>query len=222
MRAAGCLQDRLRPPSALRPAPVYAFEQHRQLRLRQRHSAVGSLRPDEAAALKALGQQAQAVAAPPQHLDHVAAPATEHEHVAAEGIFGQRHLYLRGQTVHASAHLGDAGGQPNPGACWQSDHGSRRANNSVSVATSTWPSSRNWAWPTLSTMTPDGPLARVAGAGGVSTTVTANNWLGALTSSPASVPKRLRQLNSWLVLIFNSRSATPMRLGPRCAPRRRA
>jgi hypothetical protein len=41
------------------------------------------LRPDEAPALQALGQQHQALAVEPQHLEDVAAPAAEDEDVAA-------------------------------------------------------------------------------------------------------------------------------------------
>jgi hypothetical protein len=76
-----------------RPTPVDAFEQHRQLCLRS-DTAVGGLRPDEAPALKPLGQQAQTITTPPQHLEHVAAPPPKHEHVAAERVFGQRRLHL--------------------------------------------------------------------------------------------------------------------------------
>lgn len=84
------LQARLRALRALRAVPADAIEQHRQLRLGERHAAAGCVRPDEVAVFEALGEQAQAVAAPPQHLDDVAAPAEEDEDVAGEWILGQR------------------------------------------------------------------------------------------------------------------------------------
>ena len=54
----------LRTPSPRRHAPVDAFQQHRQLRRRQRHRAFFRLRPDEAAFLEPLGEQAQTLAIP--------------------------------------------------------------------------------------------------------------------------------------------------------------
>src|SRR5215210_1185733 len=48
------------------PAPVDAFEQHRQLRRSQRHRAGGRLRPHEAAAFQAFGKQAQPVSVIPE------------------------------------------------------------------------------------------------------------------------------------------------------------
>ncbi len=44
-------------PAARRHAPVDAFEQHGQLRRRQRHAAGTGLRPNEASAFQSLGQQ---------------------------------------------------------------------------------------------------------------------------------------------------------------------
>jgi len=49
-------KGRRRLPNAHRLAPVDAFEQHRQLGLRQRDRAAGELRPDETAQLQTLGQ----------------------------------------------------------------------------------------------------------------------------------------------------------------------
>ena len=79
------LQRRRRLPGANRLALVYAFEQHRQLGLCQRDGAAAGLRPDEAAPLQPLGQQAKPVAGPPQQFDDIATAATEHEHVAVKG-----------------------------------------------------------------------------------------------------------------------------------------
>jgi hypothetical protein len=55
-------QRRRRP---LRAPPVDPFEQHRQLRPRQRHRPAVSLRPHETSTLEPLRQQAQPVA--PRH-----------------------------------------------------------------------------------------------------------------------------------------------------------
>jgi hypothetical protein len=59
------------------------------------------LRPDEASALKSLGQQHQALAVEPQHLDDVAVPTAEDEYVTFERVFGQCGLHQRGQAVEA-------------------------------------------------------------------------------------------------------------------------
>lgn len=108
------------------------------MRLRQCYAATVGLRPDEAAAFKMLGQQAQVVTAPPLHLDNVPAQASEQEHAAAARICGQRRLRLGRQSVHAS-------GQPDFGACRLAGHGKSRASNSANVAASTCLSRRSWA-----------------------------------------------------------------------------
>jgi hypothetical protein len=51
-------------PGARRHAPVNAFQQHRQLRRRQRYRAFFCLRQDEAAFFKLLGEEAKALAGP--------------------------------------------------------------------------------------------------------------------------------------------------------------
>ena len=75
--------------------------------------AFSGLWPDEAAALKTLGEEAAAIAVPPKQLDQITAPATEDEDMTREWIGGEFLLNDRGQTVEATAHVGHAGGQPN-------------------------------------------------------------------------------------------------------------
>lgn len=96
--------------------PVEAFEQHGQLRRREVDFAVTDGRPDEAAALQALDEQAQAIFVGPQQLYHVAAAATEDKQVSAERIVVEHALYARRQAIEAIAHVGDAGDQPDAGA----------------------------------------------------------------------------------------------------------
>src|SRR5580698_1857198 len=72
----------------LRPAPVDAFEQHRQLRPCQQDRAARGLRPDEMSAFQTLLKQTQAVAIEPQNLDRVAAASAEDEHMAGVRLHG--------------------------------------------------------------------------------------------------------------------------------------
>lgn len=108
-REYGSCLDLRRPGGALRVTPVDAFEQHRQLRSRQRHTPVlGGLGPHEASRLQTLAEQAHPVAIEPQHLDAITAAATEHEHVPTERIRLQAYLYLGRQAVEPAAHVGHA------------------------------------------------------------------------------------------------------------------
>ena len=66
--------------------PVYAFQQHRQLRRRQMNLAVTGHRPDEAPAFQPFSEQAQAVPVRPQHLYHVATTPPEDEQMPAERV----------------------------------------------------------------------------------------------------------------------------------------
>jgi hypothetical protein len=68
-------------------SPVNAFQQHRQLRGRQRNpSGVGD-RPLEVAVLQPLAEQAQALPVEPKQLDQAAAFAAKGEQGAAERVF---------------------------------------------------------------------------------------------------------------------------------------
>ncbi len=124
----------LRLPGAHGSSPVDAFEQHRQLRCREMHRAVGRLRPHEATALQALGVQIHSVAAPPQELHQIAALAAKHKHIARERSLAERRLHDRRQPVHALSHVGNAGGDPHARARGQRDHRSARTIASICCA----------------------------------------------------------------------------------------
>ena len=98
------------------------FEQIAELRRRDRHRAVSRRRPDEAAALQPLGEQAHALAVVPEHLDQTAATAAEHEQMAAVRIALELLLDQQRQAVEALAHVGVAGRQPHPHAARDRDH----------------------------------------------------------------------------------------------------
>ena len=104
----------LRRPGSLRPAPVDAFQKHRQLRASQTNGAFGSLRPDESSSLQTLGKQTKAVAVEPQQLDDVTAASTKNEDVTGERLLLKHRLHLRTETLEAAPHVGHAGGDPYP------------------------------------------------------------------------------------------------------------
>jgi hypothetical protein len=108
----------LRRPGPLRPAPVDAFQQHRQLRTRQTNGPFCSLRPDESSSFKTLGKQTQPVTIEPENLHHVATASSENEDVTGERLLVEHRLHLRAQTVEATPHVGHAGCEPDlrPGA----------------------------------------------------------------------------------------------------------
>ncbi len=72
-------------------------------------------RPHEAALLEAFGEQAQPVTIGPQYFHHFATAAPEDEDMPGERVILQRVLHLRGQTVEATTHIGDASDDPDSG-----------------------------------------------------------------------------------------------------------
>lgn len=54
------------------------------------------------------------------HRPHEAAP--EDEDMPGERVTSQRVLHLRGQTVEATTHIGDASDDPDSGTSWQRYH----------------------------------------------------------------------------------------------------
>src|SRR5215510_3518267 len=97
---------------ALWASPVNAFQQHRQLRSRQRYTAALSLRPDKAAAFQSLRKQTQTVAIPPQHLDQIATTTTKHEDMAGKRILFKNCLYRCAQSGKATAKIGYSRSDP--------------------------------------------------------------------------------------------------------------
>jgi hypothetical protein len=69
-----------------RPAQVYAFQQHRQLRTTERNSAFLHLWPDKSPSLQALGEKAQPIAVVPKNLDGVSAPPAKYEDMTREWL----------------------------------------------------------------------------------------------------------------------------------------
>ena len=93
----------LRSVTAHRPPPVDPFQQHRQLRRRQRNRSARRLRPGESSALQPLREQAQPVAVPPQQLDQIAALPAKHKHLPRKRIFLQRRLHHPAQAPRTRA-----------------------------------------------------------------------------------------------------------------------
>ena len=89
--------NRSRPPRLLWVSPVDAGQQVAELRRRDRHHAVGRARPQEAALLQALGEQACPLAVMPDHLQQVAATAAEAKQMAVQRVAMQNLLDLQGQ-----------------------------------------------------------------------------------------------------------------------------
>ena len=67
---------------ALGATPVYAFQQHRQLRAAEGNGATLRLRPHKSAPLQTLRKKTKPIAVKPEALDDVAAPATEYKYMA--------------------------------------------------------------------------------------------------------------------------------------------
>src|SRR5437016_1290760 len=94
-RSAGCLWT----PGLLWHSPVDAFQQITKLRRRDGHRAISRRRPQEAATLQSLGEQAQTLSVMPQHLDQTTAPAAEHEQMPAVRIALERLLHHQRQAI---------------------------------------------------------------------------------------------------------------------------
>jgi len=90
-------------PRALRRAPVNAFDQHRELRRRERYRAarLAQRRPDEPALLQSLGEETQPVAVPEQDFHRVRLSAAEGKQMTRERVFLEHCLHQDGQAVEA-------------------------------------------------------------------------------------------------------------------------
>src|SRR5689334_9737198 len=58
----------------------------------------------------------------PKNLDQITPAPTEDKNMAAEGVAPQHLLHLEGEPVHAAAHVGVAGREPDPRATRERDH----------------------------------------------------------------------------------------------------
>src|SRR5690242_10652027 len=126
-------------------------------------------------------------------------------------------LHLEREPVHALAHVGAAGGQPDPRPAGERDH--RPANARSAAATtagSAAPEIRTRSPPASSTsISPVGGLAASPASGGTGAIATAAKPAtgGEGGGNPASARSRLRQVKSWLVLTPRRR-ATPCTVSP--------
>ena len=73
---------------------ISSFQQHRELRLGERHGASRGLQPRESPALQTLGEQVQSVTVPPENFVQIAALAAKHEHLTEKRILLQRRLHI--------------------------------------------------------------------------------------------------------------------------------
>src|SRR5262249_57525156 len=82
-------------PGAVRSAPIDAFNQYRELCWRERHRAarLAQRRPDEAAVLQPLVEQAESVPIPEQDLHRVGLLAAEHEEMTPERLLLQHFFH---------------------------------------------------------------------------------------------------------------------------------
>ena len=92
-------------PSALRRAPIDAFNQHRELRRCERHRAarLAQRRPYEAALLQPLGEQTKSVPIPEQDLHRVRLLAPEGEEMTRERVLLEHLLHQDCEAVEALA-----------------------------------------------------------------------------------------------------------------------
>src|SRR5579863_3070117 len=193
---------RLRAPCVLRQTPVDPFEQIAELRRRDRHRPVGIFArngrwPDEAPALKPLGEQAHPLAVMPQHLQQSATPAAEHEQIAVVGIALERLLHQHGQTIKALAHVCVPGCQPHLYTARHRDHRRRAFASTTAIAftveASTGPMSRIRA-PLANSISTAPGVARAAAAPGPGAIATGEN-----TGAPGAASQSCwRHRNNWL------------------------
>src|SRR5664280_934185 len=99
---------------------------------------------------------------------------TEDEHIAGEWITPQSLLHQQCQTLHALAHIGVTGRDPDPYACRNRDHRRSRTSSTRANAVASTPASTmtRRPFPTIITMHPiAGTAGTVGAAGGSGTTV---------------------------------------------------
>src|SRR5689334_24083383 len=111
-----------RSPCFLRMTPVNARQEITELRRRDRHYTVGRARPQEAAALQSLREQAGTLAVMPDHFQQIAAPPTKAKQMPAQRIAAQHFLHLQRQTRKTLPHIRVSGRQPNPYAGRNGNH----------------------------------------------------------------------------------------------------
>src|ERR687893_283280 len=149
-----------------------------------------------------LREQAHALAIMPEDLQKITFAAAKDEDVPTKRIPPQHFLDLQRQPIHALAHVGAAGGKPDPRPARERDHRPARARR----AAATTPGS---GAPEIRTRSPPASSISISPEGAVSST--GDTVVGAIATAakPAtdgavtgSRPIRscLRQVKSWLVL----------------------
>src|SRR3954447_26676080 len=113
---------RHRPPGASGHPPVDPFQQITELPRRDRHDTLGRRRPDEPTVLQPLHEEARPLGVVLENLDQVTAAAAKDEKMAGARIALEHLLDLEREPVHALAHVGAAGGQPDPRPARERDH----------------------------------------------------------------------------------------------------
>jgi hypothetical protein len=99
-----------------RHPPINTFEQIAELTRRDRHDTIGWRWPDKASTFQYLREQAHSLLIMPEDRQKITCAASEHENMPAERVSPQNLLNLQGETVHPAAHVGVAGGEPDPAA----------------------------------------------------------------------------------------------------------
>src|SRR4030095_415167 len=152
--AKSLLHSQLRFVGAHRPPTIDSFQQHRQLRVRQRNRSTRRLWPNESPAFQSLREKAKSITIPPQHLDQITAATTKHEHMTRKGIFLQRSLHHPAQARESSPQIRHSSGNPDARSCWQPDHQTRLSITVRSAITSTVPKTRSVPFGSLISMVP--------------------------------------------------------------------
>ncbi len=105
------------------------------------HRAARCSRPDEAASLEALREEAQPIAVSPEDLYAIPTPAAKYKELTRKCIIGELGLHEPREPIEPIAQIRDAAREPYTCAVGQSDH-RVAANTSRSMPASTIPRTR--------------------------------------------------------------------------------
>src|SRR4051812_12670660 len=140
----------------------------------------------------------------PEDLQKIAAPAAEDEKMARVRIALEHLLHQERQPVHAFAHVGAAGGQPDPRPTRERDHRPTRARSAAATTAGSGAPEIRTRSPCASSISisPEGTgTASATDGGGAGATSTAAKpgipAAGTARSSPAPTRYSLRRAKSW-------------------------
>jgi hypothetical protein len=140
--------------------PVDAFQEHRQLRTRQRHRSARRLGPDKASSFQPLLKKTKAITIEPQQLDQITALAAEDEYMTGEWCLLKNRLNDRRESLKAAAQIREPRGNPDPCPCLRFDHRNRLPKTARTSSGSTPASTLITALPGSSIwIDPDGDMA---------------------------------------------------------------